>query len=141
MPGPKPVTKYSQRESVMKMLRDVKPEIRTQTRDGVIAITVVWRLDDSKLWYLDDKQIQAYLSMGEDYKKGMHYPETNLIERNIDEFVGRLPDCSSFVDLGCGEALKTIEIVAHAQKQGRRIGFYPVDISQQMLEIATKNAP
>ncbi len=140
MPGPKPVTKYGQKELVMEMLRSAKPDIRTQTRDGITAITVVWRLDDSKLWYLNSEQIQAYLGLGEDYKKGMHYPEINLIERNIVEFVDRLPDCSSFVDLGCGEALKTVEIVAHAQEQGRRISFYPVDISQQMLEIATKNA-
>lgn len=104
--------------------------------------TKVWRLAEFKLLFLTEGQVDSYLTFddSEDYKEGMHDAETNLIKQNVEKFLSYLGDDVRFVDLGCGEGKKSIEIIEAAKAQGKEVVFYPVDISEKFLDIAVENA-
>ncbi|MBR9683617.1 L-histidine N(alpha)-methyltransferase, partial [Candidatus Woesearchaeota archaeon] len=104
--------------------------------------TRTWHLQDPKLLYVTEEQADGYLALedSEDYKSGMHDAETDLIQRNLEFIVSQLKEDVRVIDMGCGEALKTLEILKEAQKRGKRIIFYPIDISDKILDIAVKNS-
>lgn len=120
--------------ALMERLERQRPQIRNGTR--------VWFIDDPKLWYESPEQVKAYLSIdsSSSYKKGMHDAEHEAIQLNMPRIIAKMLPNVSFFDLGCGNALMTIEIVMKAQREGRRIGFFPVDISSQILDVAVRNA-
>ncbi len=111
-----------------------KPKIRSSVK--------VWYVNDSKLWYLTDEQAEGYLqaSHSDEYKSGMQDAETNLIERNLDQIVDQLEMQVKVIDLGCGEALKTLKILRETRQRGKQVIFYPVDISPRILDLAIRNA-
>jgi uncharacterized SAM-dependent methyltransferase len=80
------------------------------------------------------------LDESETYKSGMHDAEADLIRRNIESIFSALSGDVRFLDLGCGEALKTTEIAREAQNKGKHVIFYPIDVSKKILEIAVRNA-
>lgn len=122
------------RELIIGMLQKQHPELRGTAR--------VWKLNDSKLWYLSDKQVKAYLAVdsSESYKRGMHDAEQDLIDRNMNKILAQMAPEVSFLDLGCGNALMTIGIVKRAEMDNHKVTFYPVDINTKILELAVKNA-
>lgn len=119
---------------ILSMLQNQDPEVRDQTR--------VWLINDSKLWYADDKQAEAYLAVdkSDEYRKGMHDAERSLIDQNIWAITSHMDSNLSFFDLGCGNALMTINIVKQAELRDIYAAFYPVDISATMLAVAVENA-
>ena len=70
----------------------------------------------------------------------MQDAETNLIERNLDQIVDQLEMQVKVIDLGCGEALKTLKILRETRQRGKQVIFYPVDISPRILDLAIRNA-
>jgi uncharacterized SAM-dependent methyltransferase len=121
-------------QALLEKIDGQEPKLRDSTR--------VWYVNDSKLWYLTDEQADGYLAVSEsdEYKTGMHDAETDLIERNLERIVTKLDDDVRALDLGCGKALKTIQVLAEAQNRGKNVVFYPVDISEKILDIAVRNA-
>ena len=122
------------KDVLLERIAEQEPQIRDSAR--------VWYVNDSKLWYLTDEQAEGYLSLTQsgDYREGMHDAETNLIERNLESFISYLSHDIRALDLGCGEALKTIKILTNAREKGKDVVFYPVDISKKILDIAVDNA-
>ena len=119
---------------VINKLKTQKPK-----KEGKIN---VWNLHDPKILYITEKQTKGYTKLDKlhVYSKGMHDAETDLILQNLNKFIKFMQDDLNIIDLGCGEALKTIEIIKVAKKQGKRIFFYPVDTSKHLLRIAIRNA-
>ena len=72
------------RDVILGMLQRQTPEIRGASR--------VWMLDDSKLWYLSDRGAWALLSVdsSQDYRRGMHDAEQNLINRNMETILSTI---------------------------------------------------
>ncbi|NQU78280.1 L-histidine N(alpha)-methyltransferase [Candidatus Woesearchaeota archaeon] len=101
-----------------------------------------WYLNDSKLCYLTDEQAKDYLALtgSKEYSAGMHDAETMLISNNIDMIVSGIHEKAKLFDLGCGDALKTIDILKHARKRGKDLDFYLVDINQIILKTAMTNS-
>lgn len=126
-------SKIDARRLILDMLGKT-PEIR----NGV----AVHMLNDSKLWYQSTEQAKAYLATddSEDYKRGMHDAEHNLLNRNMGKIIALMEDQVSIIDLGCGNARMTIDIVKRAELKGRNIAFYLVDISHDILSTAVQNA-
>ncbi|MCL5430417.1 MAG: L-histidine N(alpha)-methyltransferase, partial [Candidatus Marsarchaeota archaeon] len=103
----------------------------------------VWYLNEAKLWYLDKEGVEAYQRFSEshDYKTNMQDTETDLYTRNMQKILELLVgDRLSFLDLGCGDAYKTIEVIKKIKIAGKEVMFYPVDISAAMLKRASANA-
>ncbi len=102
----------------------------------------IWLLDSSKLWYLSEQQGEAYIALdsSKEYSTIMHDAETECIERNLKAILSYMEGQVSFLDLGCGEALKSIKIISNAMQQGISVDFYPVDINEVVLRKASSNA-
>ncbi len=45
----------------------------------------------------------------------------------------------NLVDLGCGNGLPALEILKHLRQEGFSVNYVPVDFSQEMLKLASKN--
>lgn len=129
------------RQLALSMLRTQNPEPR------------VWYLNNSKLWYLDESGVEAYVRHTKTplYKEKMQDAELNCYLGNfnkIAECIYRFeptiqferPPSAVFLDLGCGEALKTVEVVKRLLSPSRRVYFCPVDISELMLKKAAASA-
>jgi len=101
-----------------------------------------WRLDDPKLSYLTDEQVNAYLGLENtpSYSGAMHDAERQLIEKHKIEIIGMWPESIALIDLGSGPAEKTVVKAAEGKRRGKRVAFHPVDVNKRMLEIAGANA-
>jgi len=103
--------------------------------------TRIWNIADSKLWYLKPEQAQAYLDLedSKDYKKEVIQKEIDLINENIEEFMGKFgKDNVNIIDIGCGDGKKAVLFVKHL-KGKLKLRYCPVDISSYMVEKAIKN--
>tara|TARA_Y100000310_G_scaffold304279_1_gene343269 strand:- start:422 stop:1366 length:945 start_codon:yes stop_codon:yes gene_type:complete len=99
--------------------------------------TRVWNVADSKLWYLNPEQAQAYLDLEEDpsYLKDVVEKEIGLIKNNVEEICEKVDGGSiNIIDLGCGDGKKASFYVEEMKKKGIKIRYCPIDISPYMVE-------
>lgn len=124
-------TGSSIRHMAMSMLRTQDPTPR------------VWYLNDSKMWYLDKGGVEAYqrFSQSDNYKTNMQDTEQDLYMRNMSRILDVMKaETIAFLDLGCGDAYKTVEVIEKIKAAGKEVVFYPIDISSAMLRRAADNA-
>ncbi|MEM7814875.1 MAG: L-histidine N(alpha)-methyltransferase [Candidatus Aenigmatarchaeota archaeon] len=98
----------------------------------------VWRVDDSKLWYLMPEQARGYLEYlnEEGYKGGLK--EMGLLRKHAAEIVSGLADGPlNIVDLGCGDGRKAVPIIEHLYGKCA-IRYCPIDISRFMVDRAAE---
>ncbi|SHL96191.1 L-histidine N(alpha)-methyltransferase [Mucilaginibacter sp. OK098] len=90
--------------------------------------------------YLDKSQSQAYITMieADKFSSLLHDPTLNLIEKYkhkiLKGFTGKL----SFYDLGPGMPTKTIPLLKQLQETGVPFDYFPVDVSENFLNITEK---
>jgi uncharacterized SAM-dependent methyltransferase len=100
--------------------------------------TRVWNIADSKLWYLNPEQSQAYLDLEDsvEYKKNVIQKEIDLINQSTDEIIDKVKEENlNIIDLGCGDGKKAVIFVE--QLKGKiKLRYCPVDISSYMVEKA-----
>jgi uncharacterized SAM-dependent methyltransferase len=98
-------------------------------------------LNDSKTWYLMQKQAEFYLKLHEDqrYARGMLTKEMNLIKQNLQEIVhkGFAPK-TTYLDLGPGKADKSKLMIEEALGQNKSVSYLAIDINKLFLDIALK---
>ena len=108
---------------------------RGYSKEGNVHI---WNIADSKLWYLTPEQAQSFLDLesSEDYQKNVIQKEIDLINKNIDEFVGKIgKENLNIIDLGCGDGKKVVIFIKHF-KGKVKLRYCPVDISGYMVNKA-----
>jgi hypothetical protein len=104
-----------------------------------------WYLNFSKLWYGRAEQGGEYLKIGhtassQDYAKAMHEAELNCISKNIDTIAFFVESKAEYLDLGSGDAKKTIVVVSALRGMGKDVTLDLIDINEKELEIAKQNA-
>lgn len=107
--------------------------------------TSKWYLNFSKLWYGRAEQGNEYLKIGntkasQDYSKAMHEAEMDCISRNLDTIASFIESKAEYLDLGSGDAKKTIIIVSALRKTGKNVTLNLIDINKKEQETATENA-
>jgi uncharacterized SAM-dependent methyltransferase len=102
--------------------------------------TRVWNIADSKLWYLNPEQSQAYLDLedSEEYRKNVIQKEIDLINDTTADILEKMKEENlNIIDLGCGDGKKALIFVEHL-KGKVKLRYCPVDISSYMVERAIK---
>lgn len=98
--------------------------------------TRIWDIADSKLWYLEPTQAQAYLDLEnhKDYSKYMFEIEIEMLKKNMPKIAEKILHGSAvnIIDIGCGDGKKAIPVldVLHDKT---RIRYCPIDISSHMV--------
>jgi uncharacterized SAM-dependent methyltransferase len=101
--------------------------------------TRVWNVADSKLWYLNPEQAQAYLDLEGDpsYQKDVIEKEIELIKKNMSEFLKKIDGGKiNIIDLGCGDGKKASLFVRVMKEKKISVRYCPIDISPYMVEKA-----
>ncbi|RAH49190.1 uncharacterized protein BO95DRAFT_10754 [Aspergillus brunneoviolaceus CBS 621.78] len=65
-----------------------------------------------------------------------YYPkskELEILETHKDRMAGALPDRSALVELGCGNLHKTAIILSALARQGKKVQYYAMDVSESAL--------
>lgn len=72
---------------------------------------------------------------------GINKTEANLLDRKINNFTSVFQDEQklNIIDIGCGNGLPIIPVIEELQNQGFNCRYVPIDISEELLEIATQN--
>ncbi|MFB6181423.1 MAG: L-histidine N(alpha)-methyltransferase [Candidatus Magasanikbacteria bacterium] len=124
------------KEELLELLSEQIPEQRDKDKNHTFDIS------ETKFWYIEEEQAENYLALEEqaEYSEGMHDAEMEMIKSNLDEFVGEISNSSDVIHLGCGNGEKSITIVEKAKEEGKKIDYYPVDISERLLEEAQRNS-
>ncbi len=104
-----------------------------------------WHLNFSKLWYGRAEQGKEYLKIGntqasQDYSKAMHEAEMDCITKNLNTIAAFVENKAEYLDLGSGDAKKTIIIVSTLRKSGKNVTLNLIDINKKEQETATENA-
>lgn len=88
--------------------------------------------------YLDDFQSKAYLEMiqADKFSSLLHDPALELIDKYKNKILNSFKGKLSFYDLGPGLPTKTIPLLKHLINKKIDFDYYPVDISQNFLNIA-----
>ena len=97
----------------------------------------MWNIRDSKLWYLNNKQAQAFLDLksSETYVNGIIIKEVKLIDDNIKEILETIGDNINIVDIASRDGRKANRILKHLTAK-KNIKYYPVDTHKFMTDKA-----
>jgi len=72
-------------------------------------------------------------------KKGIHQMEQELLDKRLIDFLRSFSGKKlNIMDLGCGNGTSVLPIIEVAQKQGFEVRYSPIDISQELLNLAEK---
>jgi len=72
-------------------------------------------------------------------KKGIHQMEQALLQKRLVDFLRSFNEKKlNIIDLGCGNGTPILPIIKAAQEQGFSVRYAPIDISNELLEIAEK---
>ncbi len=120
--------------------RDLTPALKADPEQR--GDTRVWRWAASRTWYEHPAQTDAYNSLRNypQYNAGMFDAEKQCFELNKQRIIELLPAEFIIVDLGCGDAGKSIRLMKVAAASDKRSMLCPVDISDVMLKEAMQNA-
>lgn len=100
--------------------------------------TRIWNIADSKLWYLESDQAQAFLNLESSkvYQKEVIQKEIDLVTEGVEDIISRLANENlNIIDLGCGDGKKAA-ILIKPLKGKIKLRYCPVDISSYMVEKA-----
>jgi uncharacterized SAM-dependent methyltransferase len=92
------------------------------------------------LLYLSDAQSKSYLKVMKNstYSDSFHNPTISIINANLEQIFSNITENITFIDLGPGYPDKTLPIAKYFQRLNRQFHYYPVDISQTFLNIASE---
>ncbi len=97
-----------------------------------------------KFAYLGDgaKNWDAIASERTDADNGINSVEANLLRKKIHNFIASFPEVKklNIIDIGCGNGEPIAPILDELSKQDIELRYVPIDISQEMLDLAEKFA-
>ncbi len=72
--------------------------------------------------------------------EGINSAESALLEKRVDDFLSTLKPVSgiNIIDIGCGNGLPVLPILKQLASDGTPFTYVPLDISKEMLDMATK---
>jgi uncharacterized SAM-dependent methyltransferase len=90
--------------------------------------------------YLDKAQSDAYIEMikAEKFSTQLHDPTLELINKYKSKILANFNGRLSFYDLGPGLPTKTIPLLKYLLEKKIRFDYFPVDISENFLNITNK---
>jgi len=72
---------------------------------------------------------------------GINSAEGKLLKKRLNDFVSTLDSSSgvNLVDIGCGNGYPAYPLMTELLSRGVKVTYVPMDISQEMLDLAVKN--
>jgi len=72
--------------------------------------------------------------------EGINSAEATLLQKRVDDFLSTLKPASgiNIIDIGCGNGLPVLPILRQLTSDGTPFTYIPLDISKEMLDMATK---
>jgi len=72
---------------------------------------------------------------------GINSAEGMLLEKRLNSFISTLDTANgvNIVDIGCGNGYPAFPLIKELQSKGIKVTYVPMDISQEMLDLAVKN--
>jgi L-histidine N-alpha-methyltransferase len=72
---------------------------------------------------------------------GINSAEGKLLNKRIDDFLSTIDTTSgvNLIDIGCGNGYPVYPIVEYLKSKNIKMTYVPMDISQEMLDLAVKN--
>lgn len=113
---------------------------RNKARDSFNLLEKgVWTMDSVTMW--SRKGVISYnnLQNFSTYSDNITNNEVGFIKKHTNDIGMFLPESIDLFDLGMGTAVKTIIFIKHLLQLGKKIKYTGIDISPDMIEIATLN--
>ncbi|MFB6212678.1 MAG: L-histidine N(alpha)-methyltransferase [Candidatus Magasanikbacteria bacterium] len=72
---------------------------------------------------------------------GINSIESNLLKRKVRHFTSAFQEKEKLnvIDIGCGNGQPIIPVIEKLRKEGFECSYVPIDISEELLELASKN--
>ncbi|HYH36162.1 MAG TPA: L-histidine N(alpha)-methyltransferase [Candidatus Saccharimonadales bacterium] len=100
---------------------------------GEIPVKFVYLNEGAEKWD------EVYKQWAE--KEGVTDEEMSLLLAHMDSFIAAFDNIEglNLIDLGCGNGIPAARIISKLQNKGLKVNYVAVDISKEMLELASKN--
>jgi uncharacterized SAM-dependent methyltransferase len=124
------------------LVRDPRKAVTEQLLASLsTGASSIWLSEPQNL-YLAPDQANAYLDLMKDdrYAGAFHDPVKTLISQSVELLTSGIQPSAALIDLGPGYPDKTIPLFDFLKAHRIPFTYYPVDISQTFLEIATEAA-
>lgn len=93
---------------------------------------------EEKFKYIGKEQAKTWLELCNSREYQYYRKSFNLIQTIKKDIANQLSGDVNLIALGVGDGLKELEIIKESMHQ-RKIGFFPVDLSRELAQVALQN--